>query len=78
MGYATEEQVEYFLKVCPSSRKVDHPFRCHPDQVLAGGRTWTIQDERLQARDEDSAQDLEAHAHGPAELQPLVRLLAGA
>ncbi len=36
MGYATEEQVEYFLKYAPGVREIDHPFRCHPDQILAG------------------------------------------
>ena len=77
MGFATPEQVDNFLKYAPFTERL----------IINSGviliKYWLevdmdVQDERLRARDRDAREDLEAHAHGPAELQPLVRLLAGA
>ena len=75
MGFATEEQVEKFLKYAPAVEKV----------IIESGiilvKYWLevdmdVQDERLRAQRDTARSGSSAHGH--AELQPLVRLLAGA
>ena len=77
MGFATEEQVEYFLKYAPLVEQVDHRLRRHPGQVLAG-RDHGGPDRALRGTHRRLPQDLEAQPDGPGEPPPLVRLLAGA
>ena len=70
MGFTTEEQVEYFLKYAPP---VEQSI-IHSGVILI--KYWLEvsmenQTERLRTHRRLS-QDLEAHAHGFEELQPLV------
>ena len=71
MGYATEEQVEYFLKYDPAGRTGHHRLRRHPGQVLAG-RDDGRPDRALHRTHRGLPQDLEAEPHGPGKPPPLV------
>ena len=77
MGFATEEQVEYFLKYAPLVEQA----------IIDSGvilvkywleETMEDQTERFDGTHRGLPQDLEAQPHGPGEPPPLVRLLAGA
>ena len=76
MGFCTPEESEQFLELVPAVREGDGRLRHHPDQVLARGRPRRA-DQAAGEPDRRPAQDLEALGHGPAVLQPLVRLLPG-
>ena len=74
MGFCTPEQTDGVPGEHPRPGVADDPLRHHLDQVLAGGQPGRA-DPAAEGSDERSAQDLEAVGHGPAVLQPLVRLL---
>ena len=76
MGFATQEQVEHFLKFAPAvEREIVHSG-VYPDQVLAGsghgGAGQAVQRARRRL-----SQDLEAQPDGFASPGPLVRLFPG-
>ncbi len=67
---------EQFLNMAPAVREDgDHAFRRDPPQVLARGEPRRA-DATPAGAHQRRTQDLEALAHGPAFVQPLVRLLA--
>jgi polyphosphate kinase 2 (PPK2 family) len=75
MGFCTDEQVEGFLKIGAARGEGDRRLRRDPAQVLARGEPRGA-DAAPAVAHRRRPQDLEAHAHGPALVQPLVRLLA--
>ena len=78
MGFATEEQVEYFLKYAPAGRTGHHRTPASSWSSTGWKRPWRTRTERFRSAYQDYAQDLEAQPHGPGEPPPLVRLLPGA
>ena len=71
MGYATEDQVERFLKMTPLVERRHHRLGRHPGQVLAG-RDDGRPDRALHRAHRGLPQDLEAEPHGPRKPPPLV------
>ena len=76
MGFATEEQVQYFLKYRARGRTRHHRIRGHPGEVLAR-RDHGRPDRAVRGAHPRLQEDLEAQPDGPGEPPAVVRLLAG-